>query len=1262
MRHSLCLAVTIAVLTCGVAGPVRADDPVPVPLDIKAAFNTDAWCGPKEFQECLTQDQDWGDLAGGLPEGNGFYVLAQGSLLAGNTAGEAMAYSLPGEWYHPQNLSGTEGTPQDGVLVGSAFRIYHIASAGGNGTLMGNWLEVADPTTYTLKSNCIVVGSNHSTADWQVSEVIVELPGAQKTKYTDINLVLAAMDRSDLARNMAIYALYGDGTDEVLLYSFSTDEGGSGPAMTDNAGGADFNIVYTMTKGYSASSGSHGSISDTTASLYEFKTAPTLDSAKILYGFKVVDTNPSLNWNSRGLAVFAATATPLVASGANVLPVADAGEDQLAVDDDWSGDELVQLDGTGSYDTDGAVVGYDWQEGGLSVATGPAPEVTLAVGIHTLTLIVTDNAGGTDSDTVVINVSERPSGTYYVDQSTGDDDNYPGTEALPFATIGHATALALPGDTIIVKAGIYRESPPLTNSGQAGNPITLTAATGERVVVSGADRLTGWTQCDATTAKGNPNAANIYYVDIAYKPARLAQDEYDLQKARVPNDGWYICEGGDVNTMTDTANLTGPDDYWVGAEIFFWDTNITAQYQRDIINYDSATQTITVDKVWNSTQVPEAGKDRYYLMNKVELIDGEGDWVAEDLNGDGSLWRVYLWANGGGNPDGAMIEASRPGSFVIGLGTRSYWIFDGLEIRHGAGHGIGTWSSGGDGHNTIQNCSIHHNGGTGIYGRYNDYSVYRNNFVAFNDYGMTNGGSSYVTIEGNEVCRNGVDGILTTGPGGTEWATGVIVRGNYIHDQYKWGHPDNAQSYNNIRNLLVEDNLFLHAVQSYMMEGTEDTTFRNNVIIGAAAYSVILGHGNTLRTTFDSNTLMFSGYGLVNQSGSGYYYTNNLVIKGHDGSVWGGVGDGTYVEDDTDYTSDYNVFWHGPGITSTVVVWNRNWSLPWANYVSQSGQDTHSYYADPMLTNVPAYFSALDSSKQDLFTATRVYMRTDTIGLFQVGDHIEINWDGTLRTITAIGADYVEFTPGDSEFTLKADQIANWKTKTDLEFNMTPLPGSPIIGNADDGGNIGSDIDVVDYMAGDFNGDGTRDIPVWPYEQPSVPTLEITATLDGDWVYQNTDNATGNRHTRTLTVTITGGEVTGETYQATLAEAGGPVTHFQITQPVVLAAATVDIPVAGGNLDTTTPTSPAAATLTVTVTGLTQGQVATAEVTLELRRLGNINGDAVVDTEDKLYMNQFLNGLPVAYPAENLDLNADTVVDTADKLLLNQMLNGIAIP
>lgn len=68
----------------------------------------------------------------------------------------------------------------------------------------------------------------------------------------------------------------------------------------------------------------------------------------------------------------------------------------------------------------------------------------------------------------------------------GDDAN-PGTEDAPLRTISRAAEKAMPGDTVLVREGVYRERVTPPRGGEPGREITYRGAPGERVVVKGSE-------------------------------------------------------------------------------------------------------------------------------------------------------------------------------------------------------------------------------------------------------------------------------------------------------------------------------------------------------------------------------------------------------------------------------------------------------------------------------------------------------------------------------------------------------------------------------------------------------------------------------------------------------------------------------------------------------------------------------------------------------------------------------------------------------
>lgn len=88
----------------------------------------------------------------------------------------------------------------------------------------------------------------------------------------------------------------------------------------------------------------------------------------------------------------------------NWPPWAYAGGDQVIDDVDDDGVERVRLDGNRSGDPDGEIVSHTWLLAGDVLATEPVVDVDLPLGVHVVRLDVTDDLGGTSSDTVRIEV------------------------------------------------------------------------------------------------------------------------------------------------------------------------------------------------------------------------------------------------------------------------------------------------------------------------------------------------------------------------------------------------------------------------------------------------------------------------------------------------------------------------------------------------------------------------------------------------------------------------------------------------------------------------------------------------------------------------------------------------------------------------------------------------------------------------------------------------------------------------------------------
>ncbi len=81
---------------------------------------------------------------------------------------------------------------------------------------------------------------------------------------------------------------------------------------------------------------------------------------------------------------------------------------------------------------------------------------------------------------------------FVVDQKNSSaSDTNDGCSKNPWKTISHAAKVAVAGDSVSVRDGIYREGIEVANSGGATRMITFKAA-GKNVIVKGSDVVTGW--------------------------------------------------------------------------------------------------------------------------------------------------------------------------------------------------------------------------------------------------------------------------------------------------------------------------------------------------------------------------------------------------------------------------------------------------------------------------------------------------------------------------------------------------------------------------------------------------------------------------------------------------------------------------------------------------------------------------------------------------------------------------------------------------
>ncbi len=321
--------------------------------------------------------------------------------------------------------------------------------------------------------------------------------------------------------------------------------------------------------------------------------------------------------------------------------------------------------------------------------------------------------------------------TFYV-APDGADTN-PGTIEEPFETISHAADTMKAGDHCYIREGIYYETLRPGASGTSQSPITFEAYQNETVVISAAQKLTGWeqyegniyrTQMDWDLGPGfnqlyvesemmiearHPNLYQEYdtatmceYIEYGCPqgpygypnkdlPRQLAVPvlwEFDFGGPECDDLGWArygYCKDlwiefapddelyGDGTHYPLPDGIKGqPEDYFEGATV--WKVGYFVNESGYIESSKEDGDKVHME-VWGGQWrgTTKGG----YISGKRSLLDTEKEWVLED-------GYAYLWAQDGADPNSMYVSAKRR-PIVIDLDQREY-----VHIKkiHGIGGSI----------------------------------------------------------------------------------------------------------------------------------------------------------------------------------------------------------------------------------------------------------------------------------------------------------------------------------------------------------------------------------------------------------------------------------------------------------------------------------------------------------------------------------------------------------------------------------------------
>ncbi len=360
---------------------------------------------------------------------------------------------------------------------------------------------------------------------------------------------------------------------------------------------------------------------------------------------------------------------------------------------------------------------------------------------------------------------------YFVDANHPNArDSNPGTEALPWKTIGKATWNVTAGDTVYVKAGVYREGLILGRSGTStittgrtgpvitATPVTFAAYPGHegKAIISAAEPVTNWRKCTGPAdCAGNPNWPHIYWADVAalvqshpvsnFAVRQVFQHGKLLPRSRYPDTGCsYPTTMPDPMKSFADDTLSQTNGYFTGAVCHIK----TADWQIDQIPVASYSNgTITLSK---SPRYAITTRYGYYLTSIVGEINAEGEWAY-----DPSKKRIYLWPRGEVPDD---VEFTYREYCVYSYGGTSWNVVRGLTMRYAYTHAIWLYRSN---DMTIENNTVEYNYGYGIHVQATEGASDRNQILSNTiRYSASRGidvdaRSAHTHVEGNYVYATG---------------------------------------------------------------------------------------------------------------------------------------------------------------------------------------------------------------------------------------------------------------------------------------------------------------------------------------------------------------------------------------------------------------------------------------------------------------------------------------------------------------------------
>ncbi|MEX1113799.1 MAG: right-handed parallel beta-helix repeat-containing protein [Akkermansiaceae bacterium] len=216
-------------------------------------------------------------------------------------------------------------------------------------------------------------------------------------------------------------------------------------------------------------------------------------------------------------------------------------------------------------------------------------------------------------------------------------DSHPGSLEQPFKTITKAASAARPGDTVLIRAGTYRETIIPKHSGEPGKPITFRNYPNEIVTVSGADLIdpnawktdgTGAYQATAPMPLGTDN--QLFLDSRMMIEARFPNTSLDVSRPvkLTAESGSFTGKGNTAEGTIRHNSLNQPAGHWVGAKLHI---SLGKVWIAETVKV-TASGPGWVRFIFNeSTDYQPTAGNTFFLTSGAAALDAPGEWFFDPV-------------------------------------------------------------------------------------------------------------------------------------------------------------------------------------------------------------------------------------------------------------------------------------------------------------------------------------------------------------------------------------------------------------------------------------------------------------------------------------------------------------------------------------------------------------------------------------------------------------------------------------------------------